>query len=496
MQNAQLINTISEKIEKLPTLPGIAIKLIEAVGKKEPDINEISRIISTDAVLAAKILKLVNSSFYGVASKISTVEHAIKLLGLNTVKSLALSFSLITRFPEAKTKGINYTKFWKDSLIGAVSAKLLAEKVQRSFSADAFFMGLLQNIGSFILACNLPDQYHLVVSAAEKDGGGWHWAENQVFGFNHMEMGEYLSNTWGLPENFYVPIGYHHFPEKLENIKSADIQLRSKLLHLSALYIDLFNAKEMTVALGLIKNCIEKYGFENHVDCAALGEEVQSQIQEILPVFDIRFKDERDYSKLLEKAKSELENLSFELINNLLEKTKENELLRHQITIDGMTQLNNHKAFREILNSEISRASRYNNSLSLIFADIDHFKSVNDKYGHQAGDHALKVVAGSLKSELRESDHIARYGGEEFVMILPETNTKDALKVSERLREKIKSTKMSYDGNPINITMSFGVATFQAKERIPLDKFIKMADEALYTAKKQGRDRSCVFGSG
>jgi len=81
-------------------------------------------------------------------------------------------------------------------------------------------------------------------------------------------------------------------------------------------------------------------------------------------------------------------------------------------------------------------------------------------------------------------------------MILPETNAGDALKVSERLREKIKNTKMSYDGNPINITMSFGVATIETNQRIPLDKFIKMADEALYTAKKQGRDRSCVFGSG
>jgi len=496
MQNARLINTISEKIEKLPTLPGIAIKLIEAVGKSDPDVNEIGRIISTDAVLTAKILKLVNSSFYSFASKITTVDHAIKILGLNTVKSLALSFSLITGFPEAKAKSLNYTKFWKDSLIGAVSAKLLAEKVQRSFSADAFFMGLLQNVGSLVLACNLPDQYHLVVSAAEKEGGGWHKAEDQVFGFNHMEMGEYLSNTWGMPENFYIPIGYHHCPEKLSSIKTADIQLRSKLLHLSALYIDLFNTDEVTVALGSIQNWTKKYGFEDQVDCPALAEAIQSQTREILPVFDIRFKDERDYSRLLEKAKAELANLSIELINNLLEKTKENELLRQQITIDGMTQLNNYKSFCEILNSEISRASRYNKSLSLIFADIDHFKSVNDNYGHQAGDHALKVVAGSLKNELRESDHIARYGGEEFVMILPETNTGEALKVSERLREKIKNTKMSYDGNPIKITMSFGVATLQTNQRISTDKFIKMADEALYSAKNRGRDRSCVFGHG
>jgi diguanylate cyclase (GGDEF)-like protein len=297
-----------------------------------------------------------------------------------------------------------------------------------------------------------------------------------------------------MPENFYIPIGYHHCPEKLASIKSADIQLRSKLLHLSALYIDLFNTQEVTVSLGLIQNWTKKYGFDDQVDCSALAEAIQTQTREILPVFDIRFRDERDYSRLLEKAKAELANLSLELINNLLEKTKENELLRQQITIDGMTQLNNYKSFCEILNSEISRASRYNKSLSLIFADIDHFKSVNDNYGHQAGDHALKVVAGSLKNELRESDHIARYGGEEFVMILPETNTGDALKVSERLREKIKNTKMSYDGNPIKITMSFGVATLQANQRISTDKFIKMADEALYSAKNQGRDRSCVFG--
>jgi len=130
----------------------------------------------------------------------------------------------------------------------------------------------------------------------------------------------------------------------------------------------------------------------------------------------------------------------------------------------------------------------------LIFADIDHFKSVNDNYGHQAGDHALKIVAGSLKNELRDSDNIARYGGEEFVIILPETNTDDALKVSERLREKIKSIKMSYNGNSINVTMSFGVATLPNNQKVSSDKFIKMADEALYRAKGQGRNRSCVFG--
>ena len=95
MQNEQLINVVSQKFDKLPSLPGIVIKLVEAFGKNELDTNEIGQIISTDAVLAAKILKHANSSFYGFSSKITTVEHAIRMLGLNTVKPIALSFSLI-----------------------------------------------------------------------------------------------------------------------------------------------------------------------------------------------------------------------------------------------------------------------------------------------------------------------------------------------------------------------------------------------------------------
>jgi len=132
----------------------------------------------------------------------------------------------------------------------------------------------------------------------------------------------------------------------------------------------------------------------------------------------------------------------------------------------------------------------------LIFADIDHFKLVNDTFGHLAGDCALKAVAICLKNGLREADYLARYGGEEFAIVLPEANIESAFMVAERLREKIKSQNIVYKGKTISLTMSFGVASMPSNQNLSSDSLIKMADDALYKAKAQGRNRCCMLDRG
>lgn len=495
MKDTQVINSIAGKVENLPTLPGIAIKLLQAVQKKEPNISELGEIISKDVVLTAKILKLVNSSFYSLYSRITTVDHAIKLLGLNTVKNLALGFSLITGFQKKEGNAIDYSRFWRDSLVGAIAARLLAKKIQPALCEDAFFMGLLQNIGSLALAFCLPEQYRVVLSEATKDDGKWHQAENHFLGFNHMEVGEYLIKSWGLPEAFYIPIGYHHCPRKISE-NCLEYQIRTNLLHLSALYIDMFNAPDLSMPFGTIDHFIKEYGFKDKFDPAVLGKEVHVQAQDVLPIFDIQFKDDRDYANLLDKAKTEMSKLSAEMINELLEKNKEIEFLREQTTVDSMTSIHNYKGFCESLSRELSRAKRYKKPLSLIFTDIDHFKLVNDTFGHLAGDHALKAVAGCLKRGLRETDYLARYGGEEFAIILPEANIESAFLAAERLREKIKSQNIAYKDKTISLTMSFGVTCMPLNQDLSSDNLIKMADDALYQAKGQGRNRCCLIDRG
>jgi len=160
-------------------------------------------------------------------------------------------------------------------------------------------------------------------------------------------------------------------------------------------------------------------------------------------------------------------------------------------TVDGLTQIYNKRYFMEVLDREISRSHRYGRELSLIMFDIDHFKNVNDTYGHLAGDHVLKHLASVIKNRIRREDIMARYGGEEFAIILPEIDSYNARQFAEKIRRLVEKTVFKFEDTVIPVTISIGVATSNADTNAP-EEFIKIADENLYEAKRRGRN--CVCG--
>jgi two-component system chemotaxis response regulator CheY len=165
---------------------------------------------------------------------------------------------------------------------------------------------------------------------------------------------------------------------------------------------------------------------------------------------------------------------------------------------DGLTGLLNRRAFMERMEQEMSRAQREKKPLSLILADIDHFKSVNDTYGHQIGDLVLQRFADQLKVSARPYDFLGRYGGEEFVACLPGTDGLQAGSVAERMRRQIEDMEiMLPDGSrSIRITASFGTAWYSIESGNHIDLLIKSADDALYRAKREGRNRVCAWQDG
>ena len=154
---------------------------------------------------------------------------------------------------------------------------------------------------------------------------------------------------------------------------------------------------------------------------------------------------------------------------------------------DALTELPNRAAFDERYELEIKRAKRSGKPLSIVLADVDHFKNINDSYGHSAGDKTLKVIAKALKQSLRETDFIARYGGEEFILLFPETDIKDLVTPLNALREKIKRIPFKFKDTNVPITISFGATELRNADsnREAFDR----ADEALYDAKRSGRDK-------
>jgi diguanylate cyclase (GGDEF)-like protein len=161
----------------------------------------------------------------------------------------------------------------------------------------------------------------------------------------------------------------------------------------------------------------------------------------------------------------------------------ENELKKLAST-DSLTQAYNRTKFDEIISREMERAIRYNSLLSIIMFDIDHFKKVNDTYGHLAGDYVLKTAADLTREGIRGIDYLVRWGGEEFVILLPETGLEKAEALAERIKEKIGSYHFDKVGT---VTVSFGVTQFRNEDSE--DIFIKRADDSLYSAKVNGRNR-------
>lgn len=162
----------------------------------------------------------------------------------------------------------------------------------------------------------------------------------------------------------------------------------------------------------------------------------------------------------------------------------------HLARTDHMTGLNNRRAFNEIVSPLWSTALRSNRDVSLILLDIDHFKVLNDNYGHAFGDKVLGSVASILAVSAREGDVLARWGGEEFILFLPETNLKAAIALAERLRVSISEMRIDYGQAPLSITASFGVVQ-RADSCLTVDELTSSADKCLYQAKSEGRNRVC-----
>jgi diguanylate cyclase (GGDEF)-like protein len=191
-----------------------------------------------------------------------------------------------------------------------------------------------------------------------------------------------------------------------------------------------------------------------------------------------------DAGELMARVKVQLK------VKQLQDDLKERNLkLQELLNTDPLTELANRRHLMHTLAQGFQRSSRSGHPLALIMADIDHFKAINDTYGHQQGDVALKAVAETLRSNLREYDLAARFGGEEFALVLPETDAPGAVQVAERVRATVQGLRFTGPLERLRMTISLGVTTLPNKAVKDIEDLIRLADDALYGAKHEGRNR-------
>ncbi|WP_209010989.1 sensor domain-containing diguanylate cyclase [Labrenzia sp. PHM005] len=175
-------------------------------------------------------------------------------------------------------------------------------------------------------------------------------------------------------------------------------------------------------------------------------------------------------------------------LNTLL--SEAHQQLKEQSMHDALTGVLNRGAIFELLEHDLSKAKRNNKPVTVIMADIDHFKSVNDNHGHIAGDAVLNLVATRIKNALRGYDHVGRYGGEEFMVVLSDTDLTATADIAERVRQSVEVLEVQHEDHTIQVTLSQGIAMSNGNETI--DDLVARADKALYRAKQDGRNRYCM----
>lgn len=234
-------------------------------------------------------------------------------------------------------------------------------------------------------------------------------------------------------------------------------------------------------------------GIEDSVSLAPDLASLQAALRQRVDVIRAHL---REFRETEDRRIAETERQVEQLNERLQSVQRESEELRRRLKderdlalIDPLTGIANRFAYNERLQLEVARWKRYRSPLTLVIWDIDRFKDVNDRYGHQAGDKALTLIAQLIRQHIRETDFVARYGGEEFVLLLPETALKDAAAAGEHIRREVMTCGFHYHGEPVPITISCGMSEF--REGDTGEQVFGRADAALYRAKVQGRNR-CI----
>ena len=616
---------------RLPSPKGVALQLMDLTRRDDVTLGQIAKVVQSDPALSGRLLKLANAAQEGGRRPVVQIPEAVQRLGMNSVRQVALGFSLLSDYRTGACESFDYPRYWSRSLATAIAATSVSAHVGVASSDECFTLGLLAGIGSLALATVYPADYaSLLDCKTNSDEQAMRRAEKERFAIDHVELTTLLMEQWGIPQSLILSVSYHLNParsDEAENQRSAQIgrsldlaahiasicvaadaerpgllaelyrlganagideetlspllssvvdqwldwgqmlgvstravpsldQLRTERAQVAASLDGKAQRSEDSVLrvlavddnktmLQLVTAILEDLGHK--VRTASNGQEALDIAMEDLPQLliadwempglngielckSIRSTDAGRYvyiivltgrndDALLEQAfsagaddyitkplnpreltariracqrfiqlQAHLRRDTEEIRRLAAELSKANRRLQGAALTDSLTGLPNRRYALDRCEQELATARRSGQPLALMMVDVDHFKLINDKHGHDVGDAALSHLAMIFRRSLRTEDQACRLGGEEFLIIARQTDASKSLIVADRLRRTISLEPLEIKGQRIKITVSIGCASVNEKLNSVPD-ILKAADEALYRAKRLGRNR-------
>jgi diguanylate cyclase (GGDEF)-like protein len=607
---------------QLPTPRGVALAVLELSRRENATLGEIARVVQSDPALSGRLIKLANTASR-IARPVVSVQEAVVRQGMNTVRQLALGFSLLDQYHDGACDAFDYQGYWSHSLLMALAMQALGTRVHVAAADELFVCGLLAQVGQLALATAYPDEYNAVLTAHRADPAqALTIHERACLETDHSELGIVMMSDWGMPKVFTEPLAHYEDPEQPSfphdsrcnslmlmlrlshrladlGLASADARRRlakewvtlaaeldlaqeaaggfideviaswhdwgellkiptsilppfAEITHghaetaeedsplrivvadgnaftrrkIMAVLVEdsghvVYPADNGNTALALAMEVLPQVIIA-HYDlpqldglelCQALRETDEGRRMHILLMADDHGEDQlaRAYeagadgyapstlsakglrtrlsaAQRLVQLQSAWEKDRAQLRQIAAELAVANRRLANAALSDSLTGLPNRRSAMDQLEQAWSAATRTGLPLAVMVIDIDHFKHINDTYGHAAGDKVLREAAATLRASARREDSVCRIGGEEFLVICPNTDIKSAMQSAERLRATLGARCIAIGHVESTVTASIGVAV-REPETVDMDALVSAADQALYAAKEAGRNQ-------
>ena len=299
--NQRLLERISAHPD-LPSLPVVAIRVMELAQLPDVPPQKVAEAISQDPALAVKVLRTVNSSLYGCSQSIGSVHAAVVMLGMESVKTLVLGFSIASAMAKHEVKGFDRITYWRRSLYAATAARVLASKLGLIDKEACFLTGLLMDVGTLAMDTVLGEAYATCVARA-RNHAELMAAEDRAFDLNHQQVTAFLAARWKLPDVLADPMGNHHTPE---NVIDSHLQPYAAVAGLAARCADVFVDKQPMWSIADVRRiCLEKFGI-NQIDCDSAMCEIGLRTRELAPLFEVKVDAEAMFDKILTRANEQL----------------------------------------------------------------------------------------------------------------------------------------------------------------------------------------------
>ncbi len=482
---------------KIPSLPAIALQVIDLTADENITMAQLAATIQNDQGLAGKILKTVNSAFYGLSKPCTTLAQAQIMLGLNAVKTLALGFSLVKVVKDGEEESFDYETYWRRGLYSGIASRIIANSTRVADPEEAFLGGLMQDIGMIALNAAIGPSYAKLVNSVSHER--LLRAELEEMEITHPLVGSMLGARWRLPDSMKMCIKHHAQPSTAPPEYAQIVQC----VGIGNLAAATLMAEDPVKPMQLYLDKCEQWFSIPNKQAEELLDEIVRGAKEVSKLLELPGGQFPDAADIIERANDHLVDMALRNDQEVEEAARRNAMLEQAVLKDELTGLATLHKFTTDLQArfETSQADE-DGWFSLLMFDIDSLGEINDQLGREVGDRVIKGFAEQLAAAFEpRKNPVARIGGDEFGVILGGITKLEAARKAEEFRQMIADSPLEMSGcdaapAELKIKVSVGATTLDhdtAEVFTRIEQLLHATDSAMRMARKSGGNCVKVF---